>query len=175
MLTPKHRPVSHSRSSNRTCPFRASGFPMDFTARLTQCAAAGQAEGLGVRQRSADSHSARCRATAPYGAVSGNAVRDRRRNVDFSIRRGAGAVGKVGRPASENLIEAGAHFFPCSNVSGHQEIYHFLLDALPAASLAIAETVRRLGLEPFRAPEPLPPIQEEDIHLICWMAVDAAD
>ena len=41
------------------------------------------------------------------------------------------------------------------------------------ASRAIAETVRRLGLEPFKAPEPLPPIEEQDIRLICWMAVDA--
>ena len=44
-----------------------------------------------------------------------------------------------------------------------------------AASLAIAETVCKLGLEPFRAPDPLPPIQEEDIHLICWMGIDADD
>ncbi len=43
-----------------------------------------------------------------------------------------------------------------------------------AASGAIAETVRRLGLEPFKAPEPLPPIEERDVHLICWMAVDHA-
>jgi hypothetical protein len=42
-----------------------------------------------------------------------------------------------------------------------------------AASTAIAETVRRLGLEPFQAPEPLPPIEEEDVRLICWMAVEA--
>ena len=41
-----------------------------------------------------------------------------------------------------------------------------------AASTAIAETVRRLGLEPFKAPDPLPPIEEQDIRLICWMAVD---
>lgn len=41
------------------------------------------------------------------------------------------------------------------------------------ASAAIAETVRRLGLEPFRAPEPLPPIQKDEIRLICWMAVDS--
>ncbi len=42
------------------------------------------------------------------------------------------------------------------------------------ASLAIAEAVHRLGLEPFRAPNPLPPIEEQDIRLICWMGVDAA-
>jgi hypothetical protein len=41
-----------------------------------------------------------------------------------------------------------------------------------AASTAIAETVRRLGLEPFKAPDPLPPIEEGDIRLICWMAVN---
>jgi citrate lyase beta subunit len=41
-----------------------------------------------------------------------------------------------------------------------------------AASTAIAETVRRLGLEPFKAPDPLPSIEEQDIRLICWMAVD---
>lgn len=42
-----------------------------------------------------------------------------------------------------------------------------------AASAAIAETVKRPGLEPFHAPAPLPPIQEEDIRLICWLALDA--
>src|SRR6516162_3463799 len=34
-LTPKRRPVSHPRSSNRTCPIKASGFPTGFTARPT--------------------------------------------------------------------------------------------------------------------------------------------
>ncbi|MBM3747941.1 MAG: hypothetical protein FJW34_19310 [Acidobacteria bacterium] len=42
------------------------------------------------------------------------------------------------------------------------------------ASRRIVDTVRQLGLEPFRAPEPLPPIEEEDVTLICWLAVDAA-
>lgn len=40
------------------------------------------------------------------------------------------------------------------------------------ASAAIAETVRRLGLEPFKAPDPLPPIEPQDIRLICWLAVE---
>src|SRR5262247_3018302 len=30
--TPERRPVSHPRSSNRTCPIKASGFPTGFTA-----------------------------------------------------------------------------------------------------------------------------------------------
>jgi hypothetical protein len=41
-------------------------------------------------------------------------------------------------------------------------------------SKAIAETAQRLGLEPFKAPDPLPPIEEKDITLICWMAVDTS-
>jgi hypothetical protein len=42
------------------------------------------------------------------------------------------------------------------------------------ASSAIAEAAKRLGLEPFQAPAPLPPIQEEEIRLICWLAVEGA-
>ncbi len=41
-----------------------------------------------------------------------------------------------------------------------------------AASTAIAEKVRELGLEPFKAPEPLPPIEENEVRLVCWMAIE---
>lgn len=34
----------------------------------------------------------------------------------------------------------------------------------------IAE-VERIGVEPHHAPEPLPPIEGDDIHLVCWMAI----
>jgi len=30
----------------------------------------------------------------------------------------------------------------------------------------------RDGAEPFHAPEPLPPIEPEEIHLITWMAIE---
>lgn len=43
-----------------------------------------------------------------------------------------------------------------------------------AASAALVEKVRELGLQPFVQPEPLPVIDEGDIALICWMAVDTA-
>src|SRR5215469_5890559 len=39
------------------------------------------------------------------------------------------------------------------------------------ASERIAETVRQLGLEPFQAPPPLPPIQKEEVRLICWLGI----
>ena len=38
---------------------------------------------------------------------------------------------------------------------------------------AIAEQVRTLGLQPWRAPEPLPAIDEDEVVLVVWMAVDA--
>ena len=41
-------------------------------------------------------------------------------------------------------------------------------------SAALAANIRDLGLQPFRAPEPLPPIQEDEIHLVCWMGVNTA-
>lgn len=37
-----------------------------------------------------------------------------------------------------------------------------------------AAKISELGLQPFRAPEPLPPIGEDEIHLVCWMGVDTA-
>lgn len=40
-----------------------------------------------------------------------------------------------------------------------------------ALSAALVEKVRELGLQPYRPPEPLPPIEEEEIKLVCWMAV----
>jgi len=40
-----------------------------------------------------------------------------------------------------------------------------------ATSNAIVEVVKKLGLEPFRAPEPLPPIEESEVRLVCWMSI----
>ena len=42
-----------------------------------------------------------------------------------------------------------------------------------AKSIALIEEVQRIGLEPFQAPEPLPPIEKDDVHLICWMAIES--
>ncbi|MGH7556379.1 MAG: hypothetical protein ACREMD_01080 [Gemmatimonadota bacterium] len=38
-------------------------------------------------------------------------------------------------------------------------------------SAALVEKIRELGLQPFKAPEALDPIDEEEIKLVCWMAV----
>jgi hypothetical protein len=42
-----------------------------------------------------------------------------------------------------------------------------------ARSLALVVEIERIGLEPFQAPEPLPPIQPEDVQLVCWMALES--
>jgi len=36
----------------------------------------------------------------------------------------------------------------------------------------LVEEVERIGAEPYHAPEPLPPIETEEIHLITWMAIE---
>jgi superfamily II DNA/RNA helicase len=36
----------------------------------------------------------------------------------------------------------------------------------------LVEEVERIGAEPFHAPEPLPPIDADEIHLIAWMAIE---
>jgi hypothetical protein len=41
-------------------------------------------------------------------------------------------------------------------------------------SAAVVAAVRELGLEPGQAPEPLPVIDESDVHLVCWMAIVGA-
>lgn len=45
-------------------------------------------------------------------------------------------------------------------------------DDRQGVSAAIIERVRELGLQPFRAPDALPPINQEEIQLIAWMAID---
>ena len=44
--------------------------------------------------------------------------------------------------------------------------------ATTSKSMAIIEFVLKTGLEPFIAPEPLPPIEEEDVQLIAWIALE---
>jgi len=38
-------------------------------------------------------------------------------------------------------------------------------------SVAVAELAKELGLEPAPPPDPLPVIEIEDVHLVCWMAI----
>lgn len=40
-------------------------------------------------------------------------------------------------------------------------------------SAQIIAEIDKIGLEPYQSPEPLPPILPEEIHMICWMAIEA--
>ncbi len=42
-------------------------------------------------------------------------------------------------------------------------------------SASLAALVADLGLEPAPAPEPLPEIDETDVHLVCWLAITTAE
>jgi len=53
-----------------------------------------------------------------------------------------------------------------------KEVFNPEADDPYVASAALVEKVRELGLQPFVQPEPLPPIQPDDVVLICWMGVD---
>jgi hypothetical protein len=46
-------------------------------------------------------------------------------------------------------------------------------EVLPSAQKTeqIAAKVKELGMQPFNAPKPLPVIEEDEVKLICWMAV----
>ncbi|MHB0961122.1 MAG: helicase-related protein [Pirellulaceae bacterium] len=53
-----------------------------------------------------------------------------------------------------------------------REVFNPEVEDPYVASAALVERVRELGLQPFVQPEPLPPIQQDDVVLICWMGVD---
>ena len=42
-------------------------------------------------------------------------------------------------------------------------------------SVAVAELAKDLGLEPAPPPAPLPVIEIDDVHLVCWMAIVPTD
>lgn len=65
---------------------------------------------------------------------------------------------------------------PCSRREENllRAVYEQEYPSYDAKSKALIEEVERNGLEPFAAPTPLPPIQPEEIHLVCWMAIERA-
>jgi hypothetical protein len=42
-----------------------------------------------------------------------------------------------------------------------------------AKGKALVEEIERLGLEPFQAPDPKPPIRADEVHLVCWLAMES--
>lgn len=63
---------------------------------------------------------------------------------------------------------------PCSRREEHLLRAVFQQESVgqTARARAIVEVVERMGLEPYHAPEPLPPIRVGDVHLVCWLAIE---
>jgi hypothetical protein len=63
---------------------------------------------------------------------------------------------------------------PCTRREEHLLRAAFQQDhaSKAAKAKAIIETVEKIGLEPFHAPAPLPTIRLEEIHLVCWLAIE---
>src|SRR6516162_3332507 len=120
-LTPERRPVSHPRSSNRTCGLPASGFPTGFTAdsrtRLHLNTAELQYSQLAEHRFNAEAvgsaglHLVTPPQEMPYALV--NVV------VNRPIRRFPGPVAEVCRPAPQNLIQPVPHLLPGPRVVGY--------------------------------------------------------
>ena len=36
----------------------------------------------------------------------------------------------------------------------------------------ILQVIRDLGLQPYTPPKPLPEISADDVHLVCWLALE---
>ena len=66
---------------------------------------------------------------------------------------------------------------PCSR--REENLLRAVFDAeypsFDAKSKAIVEEVERIGLEPFATPEPLPPIGLDEVHLVCWLAIERSN
>src|SRR5215469_13513172 len=121
-LTPERRPVSHPRSSNRTCGFPASSFPTGFTAdsrtRLHLITAELQYSQLSEHHFDTEAvgaarvHLVTPPQEMPYAFI--NVVTNR------PIRRRPGSVAEVRHPAPQYLIEPVPYFLPGPLVAGHQ-------------------------------------------------------
>src|ERR1035438_9742990 len=125
----ERRPVSHPRSSNRTCLSQASGFPTGFIVNSQ----------TRVHRPLQAKHTKR--AEHPFlgelaGALRGHLVTPSQkvpyRVVDISVNRpvslAPSAPAKVCSPAVQNLIQPLTHLFPGGYVTRHQMVSHFRFD-----------------------------------------------
>jgi superfamily II DNA/RNA helicase len=52
-----------------------------------------------------------------------------------------------------------------------REVWNTEFAATGEKAKALIECVEAIGVEPFLPPEPLPPIDPEEIHLVCWLGI----
>ena len=56
-----------------------------------------------------------------------------------------------------------------------REIWKMEFSTNQEKSDALYQRIEEIGAEPYVSPRPLIPIEQEDIKLICWMAVEAEE
>jgi hypothetical protein len=63
---------------------------------------------------------------------------------------------------------------PCSRRAENRlrEVFEGEHPSPGVRSRAVVEAVEQLGLEPFQAPAPLPPIEPDEVRLLCWLAIE---
>jgi hypothetical protein len=74
----------------------------------------------------------------------------------------------------ERCLDAIESPWPFAEQRTLRQVFRQEYESREARSQAIVTEVERLGVEPFQSQEPLPPISRDDVHLICWMAIEAA-
>jgi superfamily II DNA/RNA helicase len=64
---------------------------------------------------------------------------------------------------------------PCSRreENAMRDVFQREYTGQNAKGQALVEAVEQLGLLPFHAPDPKPPIRPEDVHLVCWLAIES--
>src|SRR3979490_1003305 len=119
----RQRSVSHPRSSNRTCPIKASGSPTGFTVRHT-AGPLGSAFETQQTVLSIDNveREAVC-ATSCHFVPSGEEVAYALINVsvDAAECRSARPMAEVVRPAKQRAVQRVEHFGPWIVVARHQQ------------------------------------------------------
>ena len=120
------RSVSQPRSSNRTCPFRASGFPTDFISgsrqrRQMDCANAA----LRTSRILPHPDIAQPRATVPCVAESGTTEPAYRRDDRRPDMPSAACPDGSMPPSLAIPVERVADFLPWLHVAGFQQLAHF--------------------------------------------------
>ncbi|MDQ7014132.1 MAG: helicase-related protein [Planctomycetota bacterium] len=71
----------------------------------------------------------------------------------------------------ERCLEATEAPCPIREQRALREVFEQEFASQAARSRAIVLAVERLGLEPFHSPEPLPPINVEQVLLVCWLGL----
>ena len=127
----KRRPVSHPRSSNRTCGFPASGFPTGFTVNSRTRSQLYLTELENPQLAKNDIIRETCGAARPHLVTPPQEMPHAIRNVmiDRPIRLRPSAIAEVRRPASQNLIQPSPYVRPRPQIAGNQKVSHLFLDA----------------------------------------------